>query len=170
MSKGLGAPVGSLIVGTKEFIAEALRCRQALGGSMRQSGIIAAAGLVALNKGPNRLEIDHSFAKQLAAAAQEAGRGVVDIDMATVETNMVMLKVLPDSGITTHDLAARLSRSTEEEIGALQGRDIRILAKPYTATNVRMVLHCNLSSDDINLAERKLRYVLKEFQQIMTKS
>ena len=162
MSKGLGAPVGSLIVGTKEFIAEALRCRKALGGGMRQAGIIAAAGILALKKGPKRMEQDHSFTKLLATTAKEAGEGIIDVELDTVETNMVMLKVRPESGVTTAGLVSRLSRSTEEELRDLQNRDVRILCYPMTAINVRIVVHCNLTKEDMELAQLKLRYVLTE--------
>ena len=93
LSKGLGAPVGSLIVGSHEFVERALRCRKALGGGMRQAGILAAAGLVALEKGPLRMVDDHKFTRRIAQAACEAGRGLVTVDMDTVETNMVMVKV-----------------------------------------------------------------------------
>ena len=163
MSKGLGAPVGSLIVGTNEFIAEALRCRKALGGGMRQAGIIAAAGIVALKKGPKRLEQDHAFTKLLAVTAKEAGEGIVDVDLDAVETNMVMLKARPDSGLTTAELVFRLSRSTEEELRELKNRDVRMLCYPMTAANaVRIVLHCNLTKEDVELVQLKLRYVLNE--------
>lgn len=84
LSKGLGAPVGSLVVGTKSFIEQALRCRKALGGGMRQAGILAAAGIIALQKGPARMVLDHSFTKQIALAAQESGHGVVDVDLNSV--------------------------------------------------------------------------------------
>ena len=67
LSKGLGAPVGSMLVGSKEFIEEARIVRKMLGGSMRQAGVLAAAGLIALEEGPQRLHIDHANARFLAA-------------------------------------------------------------------------------------------------------
>jgi threonine aldolase len=91
LSKGLGAPVGSLLVGSKEFITEARSVRKALGGGMRQAGILAAAGLIALEEGPKRLHEDHANAKYLAEGlAQIAG---VKIDLATVQTNIVIFDV-----------------------------------------------------------------------------
>ena len=162
MSKGLGAPVGSLIVGSKTFIEKALRCRKALGGGMRQAGILAAAGLIALEKGPARMVQDHKFTKRIAEAALEAGHGIVTVDMETVETNMVMLQVVPDSGVTTQSLVQRLSITTDAET-AVMG-DIRILAYPMTKKNVRIVVHWNLTEEDITLAERKIRYVLNELR------
>ena len=74
LSKGLSAPAGSILAGGKEFIEEARRQRKLVGGGMRQAGILAAAGLVALNKMRERLQEDHEHARLLAAALQEGGR------------------------------------------------------------------------------------------------
>jgi len=134
---------------------------------MRQAGILAAAGLLALQKGPNRMVFDHTFTKQLAVAAQESGHGVVDVDLNSVETNMVMLKVKPQSGFTPSSLVTRLAKSTEDEIQAI-GHDVRVLAYPMTSVNVRIVVHCNLSSEDIQLAKLKIEYVLKEMREGVT--
>jgi threonine aldolase len=79
---------------------QAHRCRKVLGGGMRQAGILAAAGILSLTKGPTRLAQDHIFTKQLAVTAQEVGKSVVEVDRDTVETNMVLLKVEPISGAT----------------------------------------------------------------------
>lgn len=131
---------------------------------MRQAGILAAAGILALEKGPKRLVEDHKFTKMLAVTAKEAGEGVVDVDLDEVETNMVMLKVKPSSGTTPSALVARLAKSTDEEIQALGG-DIRLLSYAMTAVNIRIVVHCNLTAEDIEQAQRKLRYVLNEQRQ-----
>ena len=93
---------------------------------MRQAGILAAAGILSLQKGPKRMVQDHKFTKMLAETAKEAGQGLVRVDLDEVETNMVMLKVNPDSGMTTAALVDRLARSTEEEKVVL-GSDIRLL-------------------------------------------
>lgn len=162
LSKGLGAPVGSLLVGSESFIKDARRCRKALGGGMRQAGILAAAGLIALKKGPGRMVQDHSFTKQLALAGLEAGKGIVDVDMSSVETNMVMFKVNLLTGVTPCDITGRLARSTPDEIQKI-GKDVRLLAYPMTATNIRIVVHCDNTSEDIQFAQSKLRYVLQEF-------
>lgn len=91
LSKGLGAPVGSVLVGTQELIARAHRWRKMAGGGMRQAGILAAAGLYALENNVARLNEDHGHAKALAMglAAIEG----LDIDMAAVDTNMVFVKM-----------------------------------------------------------------------------
>ncbi|MBL8751732.1 MAG: aminotransferase class I/II-fold pyridoxal phosphate-dependent enzyme, partial [Planctomycetes bacterium] len=88
LSKGLGAPVGSLLAGTAEFCREARRARKAFGGGMRQAGVIAAAALLALRDGPGLLAADHARARQLAMGLAELPWARVDI--AAVETNIVM--------------------------------------------------------------------------------
>jgi threonine aldolase len=90
LSKGLGAPVGSIIGGTKEFIKEAFRVRKAWGGGMRQVGILAAAGLYALKNNINRLEEDHRKAKLLAQTISEIAS--LEIDMNAVQTNILIFK------------------------------------------------------------------------------
>src|SRR4051794_1505904 len=91
LSKGLGAPVGSLLVGSRDFIDQARKYRKALGGGMRQAGILAAAGLIALEKMPARLPEDHANAKFLASElAKLAG---VTINIASVQSNIVVVDV-----------------------------------------------------------------------------
>lgn len=90
LSKGLGAPVGSLLLGTSAFIKEARRCRKVMGGGMRQAGFLAAAGLYALKHQVTRLEEDHRHARMLEAALQESA--VVD-SVLPVETNIVIFNV-----------------------------------------------------------------------------
>ncbi len=91
LSKGLGAPVGSMLLGSAEFIAEARIGRKLLGGGMRQAGILAAAGLIALEESPKRLHVDHENARALAQGiAPIAG---VRLDPVVVETNIVIFDV-----------------------------------------------------------------------------
>lgn len=163
LSKGLGAPVGSLIVGTKSFIEEAHRCRKALGGGMRQAGIIAAAGMLALQKGPIKLAQDHTFTKKLAMKVQDVGQGIVEVDLDTVETNMLMMKVKPESGATPTSIVERLAISSEREIQKI-GQDVRVLAYPMTSENIRIVIHCNNTPKEIELAQEKLCYVFEELR------
>src|ERR1700680_97566 len=88
LSKGLGAPVGSMLAGSEAFIAKGRVYRKMLGGGMRQAGILAAAGLIALEKSPARLHIDHENARQLAEGiAQMPG---LSIEPAKVRTNIVI--------------------------------------------------------------------------------
>ena len=91
LSKGLCAPVGSMLVGSREFIARARSVRKMLGGGMRQAGVLAAAGLIALEEMPKRLDEDHANARLLAETVAELPQ--VDIDLATVQTNIVIFTV-----------------------------------------------------------------------------
>lgn len=91
LSKGLGAPVGSMLVGSRTFIDEARACRKALGGGMRQAGVLAAAGLIALEKHTGRLTEDHANAKFLAEGLSRIPG--IKIDPATVATNIVIFDI-----------------------------------------------------------------------------
>ncbi|EFL90728.1 low-specificity L-threonine aldolase [Ahrensia sp. R2A130] len=91
LSKGLGAPVGSVLCGPTDFIIRAKRARKMLGGGLRQSGVLAACGLYALENNVRRLADDHARAKQLAERLSQLDG--VEIDLASVETNMIWLKI-----------------------------------------------------------------------------
>ena len=95
LSKGLGAPVGSVIAGPKDLIDEAFRIRKAWGGGMRQAGVIAAAGFYALQNNIERLKEDHNKAKSLADYLNKSGK--YEIDLEGVETNILMFKVVDKS-------------------------------------------------------------------------
>jgi threonine aldolase len=125
LSKGLGAPVGSMLVGSKEFIEEARIVRKMLGGGMRQAGVLAAAGLIALEESPKRLHIDHANAKFLAQElAQIPG---IKIDAAKVVTNILFFDV-SGTGSTAHEISKLL---------AAQG----VLANATNPQTIRMVTH-----------------------------
>jgi threonine aldolase len=104
LSKGLGAPVGSMLVGSEEQIRKARIFRKALGGGMRQAGVLAAAGLLALEAGPGRVCDDHANARLLAEALESTPG--VSIDLETVETNIVIFRLAAGAGAP--ELAARL--------------------------------------------------------------
>jgi threonine aldolase len=143
LSKGLGAPVGSMLVGSKEFIREARSVRKALGGGMRQAGILAAAGLIALEEGPGRLHEDHANAKFLAQGlAQIAG---VKIDLSTVQTNIVIFDV-KGTGMTAENIITKL-----KERGVVCGS-----INPQT---IRFVTHCNVNRKDCEQALRAMESV-----------
>jgi len=131
LSKGLGCPVGSMVVGSRDFIAEARRWRKALGGGMRQAGIIAAAGLWALEHNIERLAEDHANAAFIARKI--AGHPLVDIDPDQVQTNIVMVSL--DSNVAPCDFAAR-------------AREAGVLVLPFGAQRVRLVTHLDISRDD----------------------
>jgi threonine aldolase len=107
LSKGLSAPVGSVLVGSQDFIAEAQRNRKMVGGGMRQAGVLAAAGIVALETMVDRLADDHANAKYLAENLADLP-GIV-LNPETVKTNMVLFAVEPD-GLDADELAARIER------------------------------------------------------------
>ncbi len=132
LSKGLGAPVGSMVLGTKDFIEEARVWRKRFGGGMRQVGILAAAGLIALEESPQRLHIDHENAKRLAEGA--ANIEGISIDAEKVQTNIVIFDV-SETGKTSADICAKL-------------KEINILASPFGKA-IRMVTHYDVSREDI---------------------
>jgi len=134
LSKGLGAPVGSLVIGYRESIAEARIWRKRMGGGMRQVGILAAAGLYALDHHIERLADDHENARLLAEAC--------DVDPAGVDTNMVVVQV-PDAAA-----AVAASREAGVLIGAVGPR------------TVRLVTHLDVSRDQANAAAPLLAKVL----------
>src|ERR1043166_9692535 len=107
LSKGLGAPVGSMIVGTREFVERCRSIRKMLGGGMRQAGVLAAAGLIAREKGPQRLQEDHDNAHFLARQLAEIPG--IDIDPATVQTNIVIYGV-KKAGFSSTDYLAALAK------------------------------------------------------------
>src|SRR5947199_5882404 len=125
LSKGLGAPVGSMIVGSREFIERCRSIRKMLGGGMRQAGVLAAAGLIALEKGPKRLQIDHDNAKVLATELATI-RGITLIP-AKVQTNIVIFN-LKTSGWASSDFLETLAKRN-------------VLAVPVDNEKVRMVTH-----------------------------
>jgi threonine aldolase len=131
LSKGLGAPVGSVVAGSVEFVEEARRLRKMLGGGVRQGGVLAAAGLVALNR-IDRLAEDHARAARLAAGLQERGWRAV-----TPETNIVL--------VTVADLDGTLRRFSEA--------GVRV--SPM-AGQVRLVTHADLTDADITAALNRI--------------
>ncbi len=143
LSKGLAAPVGSLLVGSEEFIAEARGNRKVLGGGMRQAGILAAAGLVALDEMVDRLQEDHDNARYLAEGLAEIEG--VDIDPQRVETNLVRFEVgEPFAG-------------SDDFLGRLRERGV--LAGSPDPGAVRMVTHKDVSRQDISDALATLKDV-----------
>jgi threonine aldolase len=139
LSKGLGAPVGSMLVGTAEQMARARIFRKALGGGMRQVGILAAAGLVALEQGPKRLNEDHANARLLAEALATIEN--VEIDPDAVETNIVIFKVT--GGVRAPDVVARL-------------KERGVLASAFGSDTIRLVTHRDVGRGDCVTAAEAL--------------
>jgi len=136
LSKGLGAPVGSVLVGDAATMRQAARARKIYGGGMRQAGIIAAAGLYALRHNVERLADDHRRARRLGAAL--AALPGLSVDLATVQTNMVFAGTR-ESGVPAADLVARL-----DEAG------VRCLDE--SRWSVRFVTHLDVGDEDIEAA------------------
>jgi threonine aldolase len=148
LSKGLGAPVGSVLVGSKEFIEQARIARKMMGGGMRQAGILAAAGLVALEEGPKRLHIDHENAKFLAQGlAQIPG---IKIEAEKVVTNILFFDV-SGAGLTTAEVSQRLKAKN-------------ILANPYDSKLIRMVTHLDVDRAGCERALCTLREIVGSSQ------
>ena len=132
LSKGLGAPVGSLLVGSAELMERARIYRKALGGGMRQAGILAAAGLIALEQGPQKLVVDHANARFLAEGlAQIPG---IKIDPNKVQTNILMCEV-SGTGMTSYELAQNLAAQN-------------VLASGFGPQFIRFVTHLDVSREE----------------------
>jgi threonine aldolase len=141
-SKGLAAPVGSAVVGDRDLVADARRVRALLGGGMRQSGVLAAAALVAVEQMVDRLADDHANARQLADVVAAAVPG--SVDPALVETNMVLL----DAGAFGADGPGLVERLA----------DAGVLAAATGPDQVRLVFHYEVGADD---AERAAAAIAK---------
>jgi threonine aldolase len=150
LSKGLGAPVGSMLVGSREFIEQAHIARKLLGGGMRQAGVLAAAGLVALEETPRILHRDHENARHLAEGlAQIPG---IAIDPQKVVTNILIFELRPVSGApvrTAADVCAELAKK-------------RILAGPTGKFTIRMVTHFDVDRAGIDRALAAVAEVLTQ--------
>ncbi len=153
LSKSLACPVGSIVVGDGAFIARARRARKLLGGGMRQAGIIAAAGLVALRDGPDgmieRLADDHANARRLADALASMD-GVTRLDPGRVRTNFVLFGV--GAAIWPDDTEERraIVRQRAEFLDALAGRGVRMIEYPKGL--IRAIPHYGVERDDIETA------------------
>ncbi|MBW2084765.1 MAG: low-specificity L-threonine aldolase [Deltaproteobacteria bacterium] len=146
LSKGLGAPVGSIIAGDKTIIKEALRWRKVFGGAMRQAGILAAAGIYALDHNVDRLAEDHANARFLAQRLAELDG--IEIDPAEVETNIIIFKI-------THP---RLNAPELTE--RLKAREVLVL--PVSPDSIRAVTHLNVDRKGVERALETIKMVIKE--------
>lgn len=144
LSKGLGAPVGSLLAGNRDAMARARHYRKQLGGGMRQAGVLAAAGLVALEEGPKRLREDHDNARFLAEGL--AGIPGIQLDPRKVVTNIVFFDVSA-TGLSSHEISKRLA-----------GRGV--LANGVGAGAIRMVTHRDVNRDGCERALLELGRIL----------
>jgi threonine aldolase len=145
LSKGLAAPVGSLVCGSEAFVRRARRQRKMLGGGMRQAGVLAAAGIVALETMTERLSEDHANARRLATAlAQLDG---IFLDPEQVQTNIVIFEMAPKAV------------SPEELVRALAVRGVKLGA--IGGRRLRAVTHCDVDAQDIDYAISAVQEVLE---------
>jgi len=145
LSKGLSAPVGSILTGSKEFIQRARKNRKMLGGGMRQAGILAAAGVIALENMVERLEEDHKNARILGEGLADIGG--IKIDLETIQTNMVYFN-LNKSGMNTYQFLPKLA-------------EYNILGSPQPPTKVRLVTHYGINEDDIYATIKAIKEIVR---------
>jgi threonine aldolase len=143
LSKGLGAPIGSVLCGSNELIDEARRLKVLFGGAWRQAGVMAAAGLIALEEGPKRLHEDHANARRLAEGVADVLAGT--LDPSAVETNIVFVDV-EHAGLRAWDVIERLKSEG-------------VLAT-FVAGKVRMLTHVDISETDVDAAMAAWRRVV----------
>ena len=144
LSKGLSAPVGSILTGSKEFIQKARKNRKMLGGGMRQAGILAAAGIIALDNMIERLEEDHKNARILGEGL--AGISGIKVDLATIQTNMVYFDI-QESSMDTFQFLPKLV-------------EYNILGSPRPPTKVRLVTHYGINEDDIYATIKAIKEIV----------
>ena len=151
LSKGLSAPVGSVVVGSRDFVERARKYRKMLGGGMRQAGIIAAAGIVALETMTDRLEEDHNHARYLGESL--ASIPGIHVALETVQTNMVYFDV-KDLGFDSVSFAEELEK-----------RDVK--ASLRHPTGIRMVTHRHISRENISCVLGVIEEIAKCHRHLM---
>jgi threonine aldolase len=146
LSKGLGAPVGSLVVGTEAAIAKGRLYRKRLGGGMRQAGVLAAAGLIALEQMPQRLSEDHANARLFAGRVSQVPG--IRVDLARVQTNIAIVDVSA-SGMPAAEISALLKSEG-------------ILMNPIGPDKLRAVTHYDVTRADCERAAELLESVTRK--------
>jgi threonine aldolase len=149
LSKGLGAPVGSVVCGAADVVARAKRARKMLGGGMRQAGIIAAAGIVAIERMVERLAEDHANARRLAEGIAKLPG--IRVDLASVQTNIVIFHVDRGGGRETS------ARATQELVAGCAARKVKVHG--IGPASIRCVTHKDVDADDVRRAVEALREI-----------
>ena len=152
LSKGLSAPVGSMVVGKRDFIKRVHRMRKLLGGGMRQAGIFAAAGIVGLEQMVGRLAEDHANSKLLAQGLADYPQ--IEIAPERVKTNIVIFSLRDSTG--------QLFDRTQTELFLHKNREQGILLGAISAGKIRAVTHYGITEEDVKGALNKIRHVLIE--------
>uniref|UniRef100_A0A914XE84 Aromatic amino acid beta-eliminating lyase/threonine aldolase domain-containing protein n=1 Tax=Plectus sambesii TaxID=2011161 RepID=A0A914XE84_9BILA len=136
-SKGLGAPMGSILCGDKAFIERARRSRKAVGGGWRQAGILAAAASMALENGVQTVTRDHTNAVRLATELNRLASDKFSVNMNTLQTNIIMVQLRSNDAATLC-----------EQLGVM---DPAVLCSPFDADRIRLVTHCDIQDSDIDV-------------------
>lgn len=145
LSKGLCAPVGSVVCGSREFIKQGLRTRKVLGGGMRQAGVLAAAGIIALEKMSLRLHEDHERASRLAEGLAKISG--IRFELGMPQTNMVFPSLTDEIKLSTHDVVRKLA-----ELGVKLGA--------VASRRFRLVTHYWITDEDVE-------YTIKAFEKVL---
>lgn len=155
LSKGLGAPAGSVVVGNLDFIRRLEKLRKMIGGEIIKSSILAAAGLVAIETMVERLKIDHEHAFKIGKAIYDMKSKAVTVNMGSIETNMILIDINP-SYLTADKFSMDLSKPIEDMPTVKMG--------VISPTRLRCVLHADINSDDVDKAITKIQKVIKEIE------
>jgi threonine aldolase len=144
LTKGLAAPFGSMLMGSKDFIEEARRVKQRLGGGMRQAGVIAAPGIIALTKMVNRLHEDHEKAEKMRLGLERLG---IKVDREGILTNIINLDISP-IGWEASSFAEELSR-------------FKIKVKVCSKSNLRIVIHNDIHPEDVDFVLQTIKRIIQ---------
>lgn len=169
LSKGLCAPIGSVLIGTKEFIDRARYLRKGLGGGMRQVGLLAAAGLVALDDIVPQLRNDHRHARQIAKAIHDLKNPFVSIEIDNVQTNICMIHMLQPNKYSAKYLLERLKQISERELTAgitdKDGNGIVLKVSTKHERNcIRYVTYYHIDDEITELAIKKFKFCIEEMK------
>jgi len=144
LSKGLAAPIGSMLMGSRDFIEEARRVKQRLGGGMRQAGVIAAPGIIALAKMVDRLHEDHETAEKMRLGLERLG---IKVDRGGILTNIINLDISP-VGWEAPSFAEKLNR-------------FNVKVKVCSKSNLRMVTHNDIHPEDVDLVLQTIKKIIQ---------
>ncbi|XP_052759263.1 uncharacterized protein LOC116413004 isoform X2 [Galleria mellonella] len=165
-SKGLSAPVGSALVGSYHFIEQARRMRKMLGGGMRQAGVLAAAALVSLDEVVPLLALDHKRAHRLGMVIQGLFLKSFTVDVENLHTNIVLVKIQPESPITADQVLQRLAQvslaETKGDCKTPNDEGVIVKGVQFNSKTIRFTLHREITDEDLWLAIMKITYVFKE--------
>ncbi|CAH1106210.1 unnamed protein product [Psylliodes chrysocephalus] len=159
LSKGLGCPIGAVLCGSTNFITKARRVKKVLGGGWRQAGVLAAAGLVAIDTMIDRLKVDHEHAYKIAKAIYHTRSNIFKVQLAKVQTN-ILLMYLDTTKVDIKELQRRLQTVLETD-------DVRasVRCSSLKSNCVRFVLYHEITDEDVQLAIDKIRLVIREYEE-----